>query len=207
MNYYVDKILKETTITSFLENRGIFPVRKSADKLFYLCPVHSGDKVPSFVVYPVGTNGRDYQTYHCFGCHSGINLINLKRDLDHISPREALRYFLKDIIIDEEGAIDSNIDSWDDDEILMEDQKEIENILLQINYACKEHFVVCNDEEEKDFFNIFFKQVDEIARSRNLETMKGILEILIDRGGLERRTDRFNERQDKKNLSALNWRM
>ena len=89
----------------------------------------------------------------------------------------------------------------------MGDQKEIENILLQMNYTCKEHLVVCNDEEEKDFFNIFFKQVDEIARSRNLETMKGILEILIDRGGLERRTDRFNERQDKKNLSALNWRM
>jgi len=207
MNYYVDKILKETTITAFLEERGIFPVRKSADKLFYLCPVHSGDKVPSFVVYPVGTNGRDYQTYHCFGCHSGINLINLKRDLDHISPREALKYFLKDIVIDQDGAIDSTIDSLNEEEISMEDKKEIEFLLLQINYVCKEHLEVCNDEEEKDFFNIFFKQVDKIARSRNLEMMDGILGTLVDKGGLAKRIDKFNERQDKKDLSALNWRV
>jgi len=205
MNYYVDQILKETKISTFLEERGIYPARKSGDKLFYLCPVHQGDTAPSFVVYPIGTKGRDYETYHCFGCHSGINLINLKRDIDGISSKDALRHFLKDIVIDDRDALETAINSLSQESSEFEDQKEIENILLMINYAYKEHISVYDDEEEKGFFDNFFKEVDEVARSGDLETMESILEILID--GLEKRVDKFNERREEKDLSAMNWRL
>ena len=80
-NYYIDKILEEHKITTFLDERGIYPVRESGDRFIYHCPIHSGDNDPSFIVYPAGADGRKYQTYYCFGCHSGINIINLKRDL------------------------------------------------------------------------------------------------------------------------------
>ena len=62
-NYYIDRILEEKTITEFLQGRGIHPSSRSGDKDIYLCPIHQGDKVPSFMVYPAGVGGRDYQTY------------------------------------------------------------------------------------------------------------------------------------------------
>ena len=207
MNYYVDKILKEKKITTFLEEKGIYPERKSSDKLFYRCPIHQGDNDPSFVVFPEGTKGREYQTYHCFACHSGINLINLKSDLDNISTKEAVRSFLKNIEIDSGDAIDSIIESLESDEKIIEDQKKIENILLVINCACKEHLLIYNGKEERVFFDKFFQKVDKIARAGDVETMEGILEILIEKHGLEERVDKFNQKQEEGNLSSMNWRI
>ena len=207
MNYYVDRILKETKITDFLEERGIFPARQSGEKLFYNCPVHDGDNTPSFVVFPAGEKGREYQTYHCFACHSGINLINLKSDIDNISKKEAIGYFLKDIEINDEEALDSILEKIIKEEDGIEDQKQIESLLLVINDVTKWHLVICDDEEERLFFDDFFKKVDKIARERDVETLEGILDILIFKHGLEKRVDKFNERLEEKKKLELEWKL
>jgi hypothetical protein len=49
-NYYVNRILQEKKITDFLQERNIYPIRKSGDKWIYRCPLHAGDNDPSFVV-------------------------------------------------------------------------------------------------------------------------------------------------------------
>ena len=98
MNYYINKILREKTITSYLEEKGFFPQKKSGDKSIYCCPIHSGDNDPSFVVYPTGYKGREYETYYCFGCHSGITLINLKSDIEKISAKEVIKFYVKILI-------------------------------------------------------------------------------------------------------------
>lgn len=207
VNYYIEKILKETSITDFLEERGIFPDRTSGDKLFYICPVHDGDKSPSFVVFPKGSKGKDYQTYHCFGCHSRMDLINLKSDLDGITMKESIRSFLKNIIIDDEEVLNSVIESIEEGEKEEDEQKQIESLLLLINHACKEHILAHNDEEERGFFDDFFKKVDRVARARDVETIEGVLELLIDKNGLEQRVKKFNERQEAEEMSSMAWRI
>jgi hypothetical protein len=207
MNFYVNKILKDQKITDFLEERGITPVRTSSDKLFYLCPVHSGDKVPSFVVYPVGHKGREYQTYHCFSCHSGINLINLKSDLDGISTKKAVSHFLKDIEIEFKEAEDAILDSIMNEKEEIEETKDIESILLMINHVCKRHLSICDDDAEIDFFENFFKNVDRVARSRDIETLEGILEILMEKGGLDKKVEEYDKRQEDRDVSSMAWRL
>ena len=49
-----------------------------------LCPFHS-EKTPSFSVSP------DRQTYHCFGCGKGGNVIGFVMDYENLSFPEALR--------------------------------------------------------------------------------------------------------------------
>ena len=52
-----------------------------------------------------------------------------------------------------------------------------------------------------------FQKVDKIARAGDVETMEGILEILIEKHGLEERVDKFNQKQEEGNLSSMNWRI
>ena len=173
MNYYTNKILKENKITSFLEEMGMYPIKKSGDKLFYNCPIHE-EEDPSFIVFPEGIEGRDYQTYHCFGCGSGINIINLKRDLNKISPTEAVKFFLKDMNIDSNEVISSIINDIINDKNISDDKKEVENLLLMINNTCREHLENYRDNEEIVFFDRVFRVVDKLSISRDIETLEGI---------------------------------
>lgn len=49
-----------------------------------LCPFHS-EKTPSFTVYP------DSQSYYCFGCGSGGDVITFIRNAEHLEYMEALK--------------------------------------------------------------------------------------------------------------------
>ena len=207
MNYYINKILQEKTITSYLEEKGIYPQKKTGDKSVYLCPVHQGDTSPSFIVYPVGTKGRDYQTYHCFGCHSGITLINLKSALEKIPTREVIKSFLKNIDINYEDARESIIKDYRKGELGIEYSKDIENTILLINSTSRNHLANdCKlDEEEIDFFENFFKKVDSIARSKDLKTLESVYEILIE--GNIKRMEKYKQRQEDKEISSAVWKM
>lgn len=202
MNYHINKILKEKTITSFLEEKGIFPDKKSGEKIVYKCPIHN-EKDPSFIVYPVGTKGRDYQTYYCFGCHDGITLINLKSALEGITVKDSIKSFLKDIKIDDKEVMKSIIEDIKSGNLDIEDKKEIETTLLLINSTCREHLAEYNDEEEIEFFNKFFKKVDEVARSRNIDLLEGAYDTLM--RGKVNRVEKFQKRQEEKDTSSLNW--
>ncbi len=206
MNYYINKILQEKTITSFLEERGIHPAKKAGDKWIYSCPVHKGDNDPSFIVYPVGTEGRNYQTYHCFGCHSGINLINLKSDLDGSLIRESVKFFLKDVNINYEDARQSIINDWKKGNLGVENNNDIETTLLLINNTCRRHIEECDrDLEEIEFFEKFFKKVDDIARAKNLDMLEEVYDILM--RGKEKRIEKFKKRQEDRDISSLSWKL
>jgi len=203
MQYYIDKILEENEITTFLRDKGIYPVKTSGDKIFYSCPIHEGDNDPSFVVYKAGYKGRKYQTYYCFGCHCGINIINLKRDLDKISSKNSIEFFLNDMNIDKISAMESIINDIKDGKIIIDNDKKIEILLLKINSWCHSHLVKYNDEDEMEFFNKFLKRVDDVARSCNFNLLQSIYDLMII--GMANRAEKFNERVEEQRLSAVSW--
>ncbi len=70
----------EDVISSYL------PIKRAGTNLKGLCPFHS-EKTPSFVVY------KDTQSYYCFGCGAGgdvINFIMRQENLDYVSAVEFL---------------------------------------------------------------------------------------------------------------------
>ena len=210
-NYYVDRILEEKKITDFLDDNGIYPAKKAGEKWVYLCPIHAGDSSPSFVVYPVGTKGRNYQTYHCFGCHSGINIINLKSDLDKVSPKEAIRFFLKGIDIDQVEAMESIVDSViedlnGEDKRIDEEDKRIELLMLSLTDVCRMHLSKMDNVEEVRFFeDVFYKKVDGIARARDVETLEAFYNRLIDKEVLVKRSEIILKSREEEGASASEW--
>jgi len=210
-SYYVDRILEEKKITDFLEENGIYPLKKSGEKYVYRCPIHSGDNDPSFLVYPVGTKGRNYQTYHCFGCHSGINIINLKSDLDNVSIKDAIKFFLKGMNIEAVDVIDSTISSIVNgirgtEKEENESDTRIELKMMMLNTLCRKYLLECDDEEETDFFeDIFFKKVDELAMARDIDTLDEYFEMLVIKNVLLNRKDAIRKRREDAEASAKRW--
>lgn len=207
MNFYINKILKERTITSYLEEKGILPQKTSGDKKIYCCPIHSGDNDPSFIVYPVGHKGRDYQTYYCFGCHSGITLINLKSDLEQISRKQSIKYFIKDVKIEDEDIERSLIEDAKKEKLGIEEDHGAEFMLLMINSTCR-RFVADDcygDEVETIFFEEFLEKVERVARSRNVDLLNSVYDILVD--GIEKRDSAYKKRKDEAGVSSLNWKI
>lgn len=209
-NYYIDRILEEKKITDFLQENGIYPVKKSGDKYIYRCPIHPGDNDPSFIVYPVGTKGRSYQTYHCFGCQSGINIINLKSDLDNVSIKHAVKSFLKGMDVDPVEATDAIIDSIIGD--IEGNKKEIESdnrvelLLLLLNTTCRRYLTEYGDDEEVEFFeNNFYKKVDEIARAKDVDTLDAYFNMLIDKKVLVMRAEAIKKCKEDEETSASEW--
>lgn len=210
-SYHVNRILEEKKITDFLQEKHIYPLKKSGEKYIYRCPIHSGDNDPSFIVYPVGTKGRNYQTYHCFGCHSGINIINLKSDLDKVSVKEAINFFLKDVDINiteliESTANSTQADMREENEEPENEDKNIELLMLLLNITCREYLTEYGDVEEVKFFdNNFYKKVDKIARSRDIETLDAYYNMLIDNDVLVNRADAIRKRIEDEETSASEW--
>jgi hypothetical protein len=207
MNYHIGQILKEKTIISYLEEKGISPQKKSGDKTMYCCPIHSGDNDPSFVVYPVGYKGREYETYYCFGCHSGITLINLKCDLESVTKRECIRYFLKDVKIDTQDAVDSIISDAKKNKLGIEENNEVEFYLLLINAMCRRFTSedCFGDEEEIAFFDHFLERVESIARANDVKLLEGIYDLLDK--GVTKRFLAYKKRKEEEEAGSLNWKI
>jgi len=63
------------------------PLQKSGKALVGLCPFHQ-EKHPSFFVYP------DANSFYCYGCNQGGNVINFVRLLYGYSFKEAIKYLI-----------------------------------------------------------------------------------------------------------------
>ena len=63
------------------------PLKKYGKALVGLCPFHQ-EKHPSFFVYP------DTNSFYCYGCNQGGNVINFVRLLYGYSFKEAIKYLI-----------------------------------------------------------------------------------------------------------------
>ena len=215
-NYHLNQILVEKKITDYLDGRGISPVRFKGDKFVYRCPIHKGDNDPSFVVYEVGHKGRNYQTYHCFACHSGVNIINLMSDMEERSIKEVLSDLLQNVKIDEVDRMDSlikdanyfgDLDEISDD--LVSDDHKIEFILLKISLSFRQHLEYIDfDEEEIAYFEKPFEIIDKIARDKDLDSLEKAYNLLVEQVFVKR-VEEHQKKEEAKILIKVNgsqWR-
>jgi DNA primase len=196
-NSLISVILKEKKITDFLESRGIFPAREGNNRLSYLCPIHADDSAPSFMVFTDG----EHQTYKCFGCHSGTDIINLVCALDNISIKQAMRSLVDGLSIIQEDITDSLIDDIIKGEL--EKSKELERLMLLSGSLCREHLRrYSNDDIEMEFFIEMYKIMDKIIRSNDVKSVKQIYSILCDKG-IPQRIDLCLERKENRILNEV----
>lgn len=73
----INHIRETVDIIKFLESRGV-AANKAGTSWVALCPIHS-ERSPSFHIKPAENR------YHCFGCGSGGDIINLVQELDQLS--------------------------------------------------------------------------------------------------------------------------
>lgn len=180
MNDIIDTILKQKKITDLLESRGIFPAKEYQDRWAYKCPIHAGDNDPSFMVFK---NDGEQQTYHCFGCHSQIDVINLLCELDGISLKEAVRILLKDLDIEVGSSTDIMIEEALEFHKKTDSSKALERKMLEIGWLCRGHLKWCKYEtDEVLFFDRVYFQIDTIARRGDLELLTKMGDYLSETG-------------------------
>lgn len=186
----VKKILEDNKITVYLEENGIYPERYSSEKLMYLCPIH-GESSPSFVVYPEGYKDQQFQSFHCFGCGEGHNIIHLISKIENVSLKNAFSRLAQGVSIENFDIIGEQINRFKlgleeyESDISIEkirkiDIKERDFLYLSINYSIRTHIEGTElDPEEIYFFNKnVFPIIDKTARDGDVKTLEHILYVL-----------------------------
>ena len=87
MPRFSDEFLQELRLRCDIEQivSGYVPLRRRGKNLVGLCPFHN-EKTPSFTLYP------DNQSYYCFGCGAGGDVVNFIRRIENLDYTEAVRF-------------------------------------------------------------------------------------------------------------------
>ena len=196
--HYIEQILRERKITDFLSERNIVPVKEYPDKICYRCPLHEGDSDPSFFVYL----NSDYQSYCCFGCHSGVNIIHLVKEMDNLTIKQAIKKLIKGMDIDQEDILECIIKDLYNSQ-LGEDNKVIEELLLKINVRCYKHLKKINfDQQEFSLFEKFFEKIDRLVRDKNdKKLLEEILDLITEKV-IPFRVKKHLEKEERKLISG-----
>ncbi len=88
----------ETTISSYVNIKRAGRISKG------LCPFH-GEKTPSFTVYP------DTQSYYCFGCGNGGDVITFIKNIENLDYLDAIKFLADRVGMDvpEDNTYDSSL--------------------------------------------------------------------------------------------------
>jgi len=195
----IENILKEKKISSYLEDKGILPTRKFADKQVYRCPVHTGDNDPSFTVY--SNESKGYETYYCFGCQSGGSIIQLISAIEHIPVKDILKDLSSEFKIDSKTALEITCDGLE--QLLHYHPIKENKILLKLSNICYLFFQeVSFDDEEFKFMDGVFEKIDKVIRNKDIETLTKIYHFLIDKG-LGTRCSRYADKKEKEVLELV----
>lgn len=198
-------ILKEKKITDLLESRGIFPERESAGRLAYLCPIHEGDSAPSFMVFTDG----EHQTYKCFGCHSGSDVINLLCDLDKVTLGNAIHTLSDGITVEQANVLSTLVtDGQKISTDYVSNSKDLEVLMLKIGVSCRSYLTTYRDgnEEDIDFFLNIYNMIDKVIRENDAEALEEMYKIIC-KYSFSDRIELYFERKENRILNeARSWR-
>jgi hypothetical protein len=209
--FYIEKILKESLIVVYLEEKGIFPSQKHSDKYVYKCPLHEGDNDPSFVVYLKGEDSN-HQDYFCFSCHRGGNLINLVSDLEQITTYQAYLNLLKKLDIRDDGRGQFHIASVQEflrySELKgMDRTNNSEYLFLKINTVLRQYLEkIKYDKDEVLNIEKLYPSIDKAALELDTKSLEKIYLFLVSGEALTKRVKKVQENKIKK-IAENNWKI
>jgi len=161
-----------------LENNGHSPSKRlSGGKLSYVCPFqwHS-ETNPSFIVW----TDDAYESFYCFGCQSGANIINLVSLYEGISKREAVKKLGEglDFTISDEEKINNKIISQSESSIMSRASDPVVLLsqkLTDISYECSNYLKsVDYDEQELNRIDKIWEILDRFLKEYDLEKIDDI---------------------------------
>lgn len=129
----IDRIISDVSILEVAENANIKFTKKSRTRHWACCPFHN-ESGPSFYV-DTATN-----TWRCFGCHSGGNVISLYRKLENDLPFPIACRNLAKKYLNEDIEDDYKPNSEE-----LERQKDQDAMRIILNFA-QSYFVDCINE-------------------------------------------------------------
>lgn len=155
-------------LVDFLAERGIRPARQYGDKSVYSCPIHHGDKTPSFYVYQK-EDGR--QDCYCFGCKFYGDIVRLKAKLDSTSQDQAFAELASRCGFDPESPdaiIDDCVSIVESMGSVNNDIDEIRFMIVELTASYRVHRAVGPVSET---WGLVWARADDAARNGDLEAL------------------------------------
>lgn len=97
------EIKKVVSLVDEMEKHGLSLMRAGQSRLKCVCPFHT-DSDPSLTVYLEGDDG--FESWCCFGCRVGGDVINFVMKAQNISKSQAIKYFAENYPLRLAGNID-----------------------------------------------------------------------------------------------------
>jgi len=193
---FIKSILQKKKIVEYLASENIFHAKQYSGRYVYTCPLHA-DKSPSFYIFDDG----DYQTFKCFGCGKGGDLINLICFLKNYNISEAIRKIAGDLNITDRDRVDEIAAFIKDKDIEGKEIDSLDEFCLLISRTLFNYLIdVEYDTDELKNVDATYRKIDPIIRARDSESLKIIYEGIADR--LSKRQKYVMNKREKKILNA-----
>jgi len=190
-------ILNKHSITGYLAGKGLQPSAIIGNKTKYPCPIHKETK-PSFMVYnnPDGT-----ETFFCFGCHCGGNILSLYKELEGISFSKTIQELGKGIYIADEQEIDIILRKIREEEnrvkgSVKDDLSELSLRFADLGYAFVERLNF--SKEAIDFLEQVYKQIDKVIWREDYLSLEEMYQIVTEEKLLVKKSREIKERMKKR---------
>jgi len=192
-----DAILNKHSITGYLADKGLHPSAIIGNKTKYPCPIHKETK-PSFMVYD---NPDGIETFFCFGCHRGGNILSLYKELEGISFGKTISELGKGIYIADEQEIDIIIRKIREEEnkvigSVKDDLSELSLRFADLGYAFVERLRF--DKEAIDFLEQVYKQIDEVIWREDYLSLEEMYQIMTEEKLLVKKSREIKEKMKKR---------
>jgi len=162
------ELSRRLSLVDFLAERGIKPSRQYGDKSVYSCPIHKGDKTPSFYVYQKQDGQQDC---YCFGCKFYGDIVRLKAKLDSTSQDQAFAELASRCGFDPESSdaiIDDCVSIVESMNRVHDDVDDIKSVLVELTASYRVHRSVGSPSET---WGLVWARADDAVRNGDLEAL------------------------------------
>ena len=209
--YVIDKIRKQVSIVQYLQKKGIYPAKNDHGGVRnYICPIHK-DTDPSMRVWQAGVGSSSgyiygHQTYKCFGCGSGSDIIALHAAMccDKNYGR-AIRQLAGLVDVSVQGQVDFILKDLRSQGFVDMEQQSMQSISLKISSVIYDHLQKTQfDKDQVKFINSVLKVIDKQIWSFDTNQVNQAYQFLTTKGALKKRYAKWA--QNKRTRQLINAR-
>jgi len=165
-----EEIKLKVALEDEVEKSGAKLLRSGNSRMKCCCPLHE-EKSPSFIIY----KGQDYNTFYCWGCSFGGDVITFVRSFKNFSTtKETIEYFKKNYTL-EFCSSEKNLDEIFSNEIRSKQSKNktIYNYGISTSKSIKRHLSsVENPVLEYGRISSYLKAIDIAIYEGNVDMLK-----------------------------------